>query len=136
MKFIMPILISLFASSSILSQKHEGTVKENPLRKTEKAFLFQTNENQQAGKNQYFGKNHATYTVQENVKVSPAKKGTYRIDYASENIQKIMLSKDILLSISSARKQSEDVSLEIKDGVSVFIPSRDAMSNPTFTILK
>lgn len=52
MKFIATILIALFASSSVIGQKYEGTVKENPLKKTEKAVPVQMYETQKAGKDQ------------------------------------------------------------------------------------
>ena len=85
---------------------------------------------------QDFGKGQTTYTVQEEAKSLAADKGTYLIEYDLSSTQRLLLTNDILLMITSERKQSEDVTIEIQNGIRVFIPSKDVVSNPTFTPLK
>ena len=62
--------------------------------------------------------------------------GTFQVIEVNVSTEKFLLNKNIIELIKSSRKQSEDVTLNIKDGVSIFIPSIDKITSPSFIPFK
>ena len=62
--------------------------------------------------------------------------GTFQVIEVNVSTEKFLLNKDIIELIQSSRKQSEDVTINVRDGVSIFIPSIDKITNPSFIPFK
>ena len=75
-----------------------------------------------------------TATKQEKSKNDIA--GTFQVVEANVSTEKFLLNKDIIELIQSSRKQNEDVTITVRDGVSIFIPSIDKITNPSFIPFK
>lgn len=58
-------------------------------------------------------------------------KGTFQIVYSGD-APKILLTDELLLTIKSARQESEDFWLDIQENVKVFIPSKNQIESTTF----
>lgn len=87
---------------------------------------------------QDYGKNQTQELTVKQVEVNNLKEiiGTFRVDYQSGDTPKLLLTDDILSTIQFARKENTDVVLSVNPGVSVFIPSKKEVSNPTFIPFK
>ena len=62
--------------------------------------------------------------------------GTFQVIQTNVSKEKFLLNKDIIELIQSSRKQNEDVTINVKAGVSIFIPSNDKITNPSFIPFK
>tara|TARA_B110000285_G_scaffold81759_1_gene94215 strand:- start:331 stop:675 length:345 start_codon:yes stop_codon:yes gene_type:complete len=62
--------------------------------------------------------------------------GTFQVFQTNISEEKFLLNKDIIELIKSSRKQGEDTTINFTDGVSVFIPSIDKITNPSFISFK
>ena len=75
-----------------------------------------------------------TATKQENTKNNIT--GTFQVVETKVSTEKFLLNQDIIELIQSSRKQSDDVTINIREGVSIFIPSIDKITNPSFIPFK
>jgi len=62
--------------------------------------------------------------------------GTFQVIQTNVSKEKFLLNKDIIELIQSSRKQNEDVTINVRDGVSIFIPSNDKITNSSFIPFK